>query len=201
VVECGLSGLSVALHQAACLLCMCDPRDLGRHAEPRGAATPPVAGAPAGPLRPPPPDEPVEQVAGWRPTRGVTSAAPAAGWPTVYLYDSVPGGVGFAEHLFAEHGALLAAAAGLVDGCGCRSGCPSCVGPPATSVDVRRSTRRLLEVAVGSLAGGGCASAEAVASGPAASGSARSGYVPPGAVPPGAPPPGPAAPRRPPPSP
>ncbi len=75
--------------------------------------------------------------------------APAAGWPTVYLYDSVPGGVGFAEHLFGEQRALLRAALGLVDGCGCRAGCPSCVGPPAASVDARRSTRALIDIALG----------------------------------------------------
>jgi DEAD/DEAH box helicase domain-containing protein len=49
--------------------------------------------------------------------------------PTIYLYESVPGGVGFAERLFRMRRELLAAAAGLVGSCGCPQGCPSCVGP------------------------------------------------------------------------
>jgi DEAD/DEAH box helicase domain-containing protein len=77
----------------------------------------------------------------------------AGGWPTVYLYDTVPGGIGFAEHLFGEQAGLLAAARGLVDGCGCRAGCPSCVGPPSASVDARRSTRALIDIAVASCRG------------------------------------------------
>ena len=147
-VETGLNGLAAALHQAACLLCMCDPRDLGRHAELRGARLPPALGVPVAPLLPGAVVEPVEQTAGWRPVRERLDA-PVAGWPTVYLYDSVPGGVGFAEHLFAEHRALLGAAVALVDGCDCRAGCPSCVGPPAASVDARRSTRALVDIALG----------------------------------------------------
>jgi DEAD/DEAH box helicase domain-containing protein len=152
VVETGLGGLCIALHQAACLLCMCDPRDLGRHVELRGAPAPPASRVPAAPLRPPPAAEPVEQVAGWRPRTTVPEAS-SGGWPTVYLYDSVPGGVGFAEHLFTGHRALLRAAGELVDGCGCRSGCPSCVGPPLATVDARRSTRRLVDIALEGLGG------------------------------------------------
>jgi DEAD/DEAH box helicase domain-containing protein len=49
--------------------------------------------------------------------------------PTVYLYEAVPGGVGFAERLFQMRGALLQAAFELVTNCPCPRGCPSCVGP------------------------------------------------------------------------
>lgn len=151
-LETGLVGLGAALHQAACLLCMCDPRDLGRHAELRGAPLPPAVTAPVAPLQPAAVTEPVEQVAGWRPV-ATRHQAPSPGWPTVYLYDGVPGGVGFAEHLFAEHRALLTAAAELVDGCGCHAGCPSCVGPPTASVDARRCTRTLVDIALSAAPG------------------------------------------------
>ncbi len=50
--------------------------------------------------------------------------------PHVFLYDRYPGGVGFGEGLFDHHDAFLALARELVEGCPCKSGCPSCVGPP-----------------------------------------------------------------------
>lgn len=49
--------------------------------------------------------------------------------PTIYIYDSYPGGVGFSDKLYELHDELFETAAGMVAGCGCESGCPSCVGP------------------------------------------------------------------------
>ncbi|HEX2946767.1 MAG TPA: DEAD/DEAH box helicase [Clostridia bacterium] len=49
--------------------------------------------------------------------------------PTVYIYDSFPGGVGFSDKLYELHGELFETAAGMVKQCGCETGCPSCVGP------------------------------------------------------------------------
>jgi DEAD/DEAH box helicase domain-containing protein len=49
--------------------------------------------------------------------------------PVVYLYDSVPGGVGLAARLYERHAELVAGALGLVEACGCQEGCPACVGP------------------------------------------------------------------------
>jgi DEAD/DEAH box helicase domain-containing protein len=50
--------------------------------------------------------------------------------PTIYLYDSMPGGVGFSEKLFSLHDSLLARSLALVQDCPCDHGCPACVGPP-----------------------------------------------------------------------
>jgi len=55
--------------------------------------------------------------------------SPFTGRPTIFVYDAVPGGVGFAERLYAMHTDLIAAAAALVRECPCVMGCPSCVGP------------------------------------------------------------------------
>ena len=49
--------------------------------------------------------------------------------PTVYLYDSQPGGVGLTERLFELTAPLLARARETIRACACRAGCPSCVGP------------------------------------------------------------------------
>ena len=49
--------------------------------------------------------------------------------PTIYIYDNHPGGVGFSRKIFFLHDDLRAAAKGLILGCKCEYGCPSCVGP------------------------------------------------------------------------
>lgn len=49
--------------------------------------------------------------------------------PTVYLYDSYPGGIGLAEKAYEIHRRILAASLDLISGCPCADGCPSCVGP------------------------------------------------------------------------
>jgi DEAD/DEAH box helicase domain-containing protein len=51
--------------------------------------------------------------------------------PTLFLYDSVPGGVGLASRLFDERESMLRKTRVLLDGCECDDGCPACVGPGA----------------------------------------------------------------------
>ena len=63
---------------------------------------------------------------------------------TVYLFDSVPGGVGLAERIYEVAGELVAQAATVVRDCCCAFGCPSCVGAThvaATADDARRGSR------------------------------------------------------------
>lgn len=49
--------------------------------------------------------------------------------PTIYIYDSYPGGIGFSDKLYELHDELFDTAEDMVLSCGCESGCPSCVGP------------------------------------------------------------------------
>jgi DEAD/DEAH box helicase domain-containing protein len=49
--------------------------------------------------------------------------------PNLYLYDNYPGGIGQSAPLFKMTRRLLEGAAGLLTGCPCEAGCPSCVGP------------------------------------------------------------------------
>jgi DEAD/DEAH box helicase domain-containing protein len=53
----------------------------------------------------------------------------ASGDPGVVIYDQVPAGIGFADHLFTVHHDLMSRALDAVRGCACADGCPSCVGP------------------------------------------------------------------------
>ncbi|MHB8718489.1 MAG: DEAD/DEAH box helicase [Candidatus Dormibacteria bacterium] len=148
-LDAALGGLAAALHSAACILCMCDPRDLGTHVEVRSLPPPSAVRGTPDAVTPPAPAEPLESTAGWRPEAPGAAADVAAGWPTCYLHDATAGGVGLAERLHERPAELLRMARELVDGCGCERGCPSCVGPPPRGVDARQSTRRLLEIAAG----------------------------------------------------
>lgn len=49
--------------------------------------------------------------------------------PNLYLYDNYPGGIGQSAALFRLTRPLLEGASKLLAGCGCETGCPSCVGP------------------------------------------------------------------------
>jgi DEAD/DEAH box helicase domain-containing protein len=55
--------------------------------------------------------------------------SPFNGAATVFVYETRPGGVGFALGLYQAHEPLLKAALELVSECPCPGGCPSCIGP------------------------------------------------------------------------
>lgn len=70
--------------------------------------------------------------------------------PTVFLYDSYPGGVGFSPHLFDAHEGLFTRALATLRSCSCPQGCPSCVGPVnEVGVHSKEIARELLELALG----------------------------------------------------
>lgn len=67
--------------------------------------------------------------------------------PTVYLYDRVPGGIGFSKRLFQMHDQLLGNAARMIARCPCEHGCPSCVGPQSSPQPNRKmATLRLIGI-------------------------------------------------------
>lgn len=49
--------------------------------------------------------------------------------PTLFLYDTLPGGVGLGEALFFGEEEVLRAALERVEHCRCKAGCPGCIGP------------------------------------------------------------------------
>ena len=58
---------------------------------------------------------------------------PFTGKPTIYLYDSVPGGIGLSDRIYEMDRALLERAREMLLACPCADGCPSCVGATAGS--------------------------------------------------------------------
>lgn len=119
----GLLGLGSALKSLAALHLMCDVRDLGMSlADPEDAW---VAGLERGGRRTVRDLDPDLTGEG----RPRASDALQLQRPTIFIYDNMPGGVGFSEQIYAMTDLLLKEARELVVGCSCGSGCPSCVGP------------------------------------------------------------------------
>jgi len=114
--QAGMFGLLYALESMAALLLMCDRRDLGTAIGER----PPSANVGA---------DLVEDAAVVEESLGDPNLVRDYFEPNLYLYDAYPGGIGFSEPLFRAHGILLRRTRELIAGCGCESGCPSCVGP------------------------------------------------------------------------
>ncbi len=105
----GLRAVTYLLHHLAPIFLLCDIRDLGSWL---GDTTPAEPGA----------------VATRESTKRRLLAAERFN-PTIYLYDSPAGGIGLAERLFEILPDLLRRGLDTLNACGCRVGCPSCVGP------------------------------------------------------------------------
>jgi DEAD/DEAH box helicase domain-containing protein len=68
------------------------------------------------------------------------------GEPAVTIYERLPAGVGFSQHLYEVHRDLLLASQELITACPCLDGCPACVGPPGeVGPATKEATRELLE--------------------------------------------------------
>ena len=71
--------------------------------------------------------------------RAIAEAAPDR-LGRIYLYDTLPGGSGFAERLFEARADLVARALRLVESCACLRGCPGCVGPVPPPLEPQADT-------------------------------------------------------------
>jgi DEAD/DEAH box helicase domain-containing protein len=105
----GLRGVTHLLHHLAPFFLLCDVRDLGSWL---GDTTPATGG-----------------VVATRESAKRRLLEADRFQPTVYLYDAHAGGIGLAERLWEIFPELLRHARETLEGCGCRAGCPSCVGP------------------------------------------------------------------------
>jgi len=68
--------------------------------------------------------------------------------PTIFLYDTVAGGIGLASRLFEEREELLRRARQLIESCECKEGCPDCIGPDASNDDQPEAARKRLVLGV-----------------------------------------------------
>jgi DEAD/DEAH box helicase domain-containing protein len=113
----GFLGAAYALHHVAALDVMCEPGDLGR-AVGDGDAEWLATTGPAGRGR-------MQTFDGGE----LDPEGQARFTPAVFLYDNYPGGVGLSAPLFERRDEVVRQAGELIAACGCRFGCPACVGP------------------------------------------------------------------------
>ena len=106
----GLDGLGYALGNLASLYLMCDRNDLGMAVVRDGK----VAGGKS-------------QVADGESSN--TQYPISNPSPRIYIFERIAAGLGFSQQLFERHTEMLAGAEEMIRGCGCRFGCPACVGP------------------------------------------------------------------------
>lgn len=65
--------------------------------------------------------------------------SPFTGFPTLYIYDAFPGGVGYARRIHEQFEEICLSARDHLNSCPCDKGCPSCVGPTTESGDTARN--------------------------------------------------------------
>jgi len=110
----GLRGLGQALEAVSALALMCDPRDINRTIGDGGTG---------------------DSAPGRDPFSGKTGGFD----PTLFLFDAIAGGIGLSIRIFERSKELLSRSRQLIVGCGCKTGCPACVGPGEDSLDIRSS--------------------------------------------------------------
>lgn len=72
-------------------------------------------------------------------------AEPGQWRSALYLYDTIEGGVGYAERIFERIEECLRFCSEIVENCECDTGCPSCVPPLPPGVDSRELEDLLIE--------------------------------------------------------
>jgi DEAD/DEAH box helicase domain-containing protein len=68
--------------------------------------------------------------------------------PTLFLYDDYPGGIGLSQPLFERRRSLLTAAIEMIAACGCRDGCPACIGPILSGEEQRGHSAKIAALRV-----------------------------------------------------
>jgi DEAD/DEAH box helicase domain-containing protein len=61
--------------------------------------------------------------------------SPFTDQPTIYIYDSIPGGVGFSRRIYDMFDNIVEGAVSILEKCPCKDGCPSCIGPTIDTGD------------------------------------------------------------------
>ena len=72
-------------------------------------------------------------------------AEPGRWRSAIYLYDTIEGGVGYAQRVFERIGEVFRFCADIIANCACSAGCPSCIPPLPPGVDSRELEAFLIE--------------------------------------------------------
>jgi len=71
--------------------------------------------------------------------------SPFTSLPTIYIYDSCPGGIGLSDKIYSIEKELFSMSLEHIKSCGCENGCPSCIGPNKNDWNVKNTVIRILE--------------------------------------------------------
>ncbi len=122
VIE-AMRGAGLALETVSSLALMCEPRDINRTLGDGYESSGPG----------------VERLP------GRNQGQRGGSEPTLFLFDAQPGGVGLAKRIYRRASELIQRASELIDGCGCRRGCPACVGPTEGLGRQKQLAQRILQ--------------------------------------------------------
>ncbi|MFC7370572.1 DEAD/DEAH box helicase [Fictibacillus iocasae] len=64
--------------------------------------------------------------------------------PTIFIYDSYPGGIGLSEKIYENWSTVLDESLHVIERCPCENGCPSCTGSSEENTFAKQSARSLL---------------------------------------------------------
>ena len=68
--------------------------------------------------------------------------------PTFFVYDKYPGGIGLSEKVYDLWEDLLLKTKQHVASCACEGGCPSCIGPQESLVNIKQKVKELLQILI-----------------------------------------------------
>ncbi|MFN8441125.1 MAG: DEAD/DEAH box helicase [Caldilineaceae bacterium] len=133
-----LDGLGYAINNIAPIYLMCDPGDIGVYVERAEMRNAEVG---------------MRNLQASTDENSIPTSAirnPQSTLPTIYIYERIPAGLGFALRLYEMHEDMLRAAHELITHCPCHNGCPACIGPvvdhPLAQLETKHLTTALLEV-------------------------------------------------------
>ena len=64
--------------------------------------------------------------------------------PTIFIYDSYPGGIGLSDKVYENSEVILLETISMIENCTCESGCPSCIGTESATKTAKSDAKQLL---------------------------------------------------------
>ncbi|MFH0067415.1 DEAD/DEAH box helicase [Peribacillus sp. NPDC056705] len=64
--------------------------------------------------------------------------------PTIFIYDSYPGGIGLSDKVYENSEVILLETIAMIENCACESGCPSCIGTESATKTAKSDAKELL---------------------------------------------------------
>ncbi|GAB4184649.1 MAG: ATP-dependent helicase MrfA [Calditrichia bacterium] len=66
--------------------------------------------------------------------------SPYTQWPTLFIYDNLPGGIGLSRKILNNYKDILNSSLESIKNCSCQYGCPSCIGPSLDDDEMEKAS-------------------------------------------------------------